>query len=234
MRALPLIRLTFAALIALLLSTSSAAAFCKVALALGLDISSSVNDYEYRLQQEGLASALVSPEVQEAILTPHGAYIEAAAYEWSGVPQQSLILNWTRLDSPDAITVFANRLRQNWRRYSEFSTALGKAVEFGTNLLRRSPPCARKVLDISGDGENNEGYGPGRLRAQGLLDGITINGLVILGAYPNPAIYYRANVIHGPNAFLAQAMSFEDYRDVMLGKLLREIDQEMVLGQRAE
>ncbi len=222
------------AMLALFLSAAPAAAFCKVALALGLDISSSVNAYEYRLQQEGLASALESPQVQEAILTPKGTYIEAAAYEWSGFPQQSLILDWTRLDSPGAISLFANRLRQNWRRYSEFSTSVGKAVEFGANLLRRSPPCARKVLDLSGDGENNDGAGPEFYRKQGVLDGITINGLVILGAYPNPAIYYREYVIQGPNAFLAQAMSFEDYRDVMLGKLLREIDQEMVLGHKTE
>jgi hypothetical protein len=87
------------------------------------------------------------------------------------------------------------------------------------------------VLDISGDGENNDGAGPNFYRAQGALDGITINGLVILGAYPNPAIYYRAHVIQGPNAFLAQAMRFEDYRDVMLGKLLREIGTELVLGE---
>jgi hypothetical protein len=226
-------RFALIAVMAILFATP-AAAFCKVALALGLDISSSVNSREYRLQQEGLASALESKEVQRAILTPAGAYIEAAAFEWSGFPQQSLIIDWTRLDTPEAITTFANRLRQNWRRYSEFSTALGKAVEYGANLLRRSPPCARKVLDISGDGENNDGAGPDFYRAQGALDGITINGLVILGAYPNPAIYYRANVIQGPNAFLAQAMRFEDYRDVMLGKLLREIGEELVLGQNSE
>ena len=229
-----MLRVLQTGIVALALMTGSANAYCKVALAVGLDISSSVNSREYRLQQEGLASALESKEVQKAILTPQGAYIEAAVYEWSGVSQQSLILDWTRLDSLEKISAFATRLRQNRRRYSEFSTALGMAAVFGADLLRRAPPCARKVLDLSGDGENNEGWGPDRYRAQGILDGITINGLVILGAYPNPAIYYRANVIQGPNAFLAQAMRFEDYRDVMLGKLLREIGEELVLGQTTE
>ena len=217
----------------IMLTANTAHAFCKVALALGLDTSSSVNSREYRLQQDGLASALESPEVQKAILTPEGAFIETAVYEWSGEAQQNLILDWTRLDSVDAIKTFTNRLRQNWRRYSEFSTALGHAAVYGANLLRRSPPCARKVLDLSGDGENNEGWGPEHYRRLGQLEGITINGLVILGAYPNPAIYYRANVIQGPNAFLAQAMRFEDYRDVMLGKLLREIGEELVLGRNS-
>lgn len=227
-------RTTLAVLLVAALGASPAAAFCKVALALGLDISSSVNSHEYRLQLEGLADALDSKEVQQAILTPKGAYVEAAAYEWSGAAQQRVLTDWARLDSIGAISVFANRLRQTQRRYSEFPTALGKAVEFGANLLRRSPPCGRKVLDISGDGENNDGKGPEFYRQQGLLDDITINGLVILGAYPNPAIYYRSNVIQGENAFLAQAMRFEDYRDVMLGKLLREIETELILGHAPE
>lgn len=230
----PITLAVFAVLMALFLGVPQAHAQCKAALALALDISSSVNDYEYRLQQHGLADALDSTEVQQAILTPEGAYIEAAAYEWSGSDQQRIIVDWMRLDSTGAISLFANRIRQNQRRYTELSTALGEAVAFGANLLRRAPPCNRRVLDISGDGENNEGHGPGRFRAQGLLDGITINGLVILGAYPNPAIYYRSNVIQGPNAFLAQAMRFEDYRDVMLGKLLREIETELILGHAPE
>ncbi|MEM7210717.1 MAG: DUF1194 domain-containing protein [Pseudomonadota bacterium] len=229
-----MMRIVFAALFMLTLGTANAAAYCKLALALALDISSSVNDREYRLQLEGLAWALEQEEVKRAILTPEGAHIQAAAYEWSGYPQQSLILDWTRLDSDEAITIFATRLRRHWRRFSEFPTALGKGVEFGAKLLHRSPPCSRKVLDVSGDGENNDGVGPDYFRRQGLLDGLTINGLVILGAFPNPAIYYRANVIQGPNAFLAQARSFEDYREVMLGKLLREIETEMTLGQAKE
>lgn len=229
-----MIRKLLAALAILTLGAAPASAYCKLALALALDISSSVNDHEYRLQLDGLAWALEQEEVHRAILTPEGAHIQAAAYEWSGFPQQNLIVDWTRLDSPETIRSFAGRLRRHWRRYSEFPTALGKAVEFGATLLRNAPTCARKVLDVSGDGENNDGVGPDYFRRKGLLDGLTINGLVILGAFPNPAIYYRANVIQGPNAFLAQARTFEDYREVMLGKLLREIETEMTLGHAQE
>lgn len=229
-----MIRTAWIALFILGLATSQASAYCKLALALAMDISSSVNSREYRLQLDGLAWALEHEEVRRAILSPENAYIEAAAYEWSGYPQQDLIVDWTRLDSSAAIAFFASRLRMHTRRFSEFPTALGKGVQFGAKLLHRSPDCARKVLDVSGDGENNDGVGPEYFRRQGLLDGLTINGLVIIGAFPNPAIYYRSNVIQGPNAFLAQARSFDDYREVMLGKLLREIETEMTLGEIRE
>ncbi|MEM7686596.1 MAG: DUF1194 domain-containing protein [Paracoccaceae bacterium] len=214
-----------------LLVPVSAQAYCKLALAFALDVSSSVNDGEYRIQLHGLADALASDEVQDAILSPEGAHIMAAAYEWSGYPQQTLLLDWTKLDTPGAISLFANQLRQTRRRYAEFPTALGKAVEFGAHLLHRAPPCSRQVLDISGDGENNVGVGPEYFRRQGLLDGLVINGLVIQGAFPDPAIYYKQHVIQGPNAFMALARDFEDYPDVILGKLLREIEGDLIIGR---
>ena len=204
--------------------------YCKLALALGLDISSSVNAREYRLQLEGLANALEEPEVVEAILAPPGAYVSATVYEWSGYQQQDVVLGWTSLDSPAAIQRFAAQLRAHQRSYAEFATALGKGVEFGARLFETAPECSRRVLDISGDGENNDGVGPDYFRENGLLDGLVINGLVILGAYPDPAIYYRTHVMQGPESFVALARDFEDYKDVMVGKLLREINTNLVLG----
>lgn len=220
-----------AALAILALVASPAAAECKLALAFGLDISSSVNAREYRIQLGGLAAALRTSAVQDAILSPPGDHIAAAAYEWSGYQQQDLILDWTRLDSPAAIAAFAAGLEAHGRSYAEFPTAVGKAVEYGARLLDRAPPCARRTLDLSGDGENNDGVDPGFFRARGLLDGLTINALVIQGAYPDPAIYYSTQVIQGPGAFVALARDFDDYPSVIIGKLLREIDAQLVVGQ---
>ena len=50
-----------------------AAAACRQALAIGLDISGSVDEAEYRLQLDGLASALLNPDVQKAFLAIPGA-----------------------------------------------------------------------------------------------------------------------------------------------------------------
>jgi Ca-activated chloride channel family protein len=203
---------------------------CKLALVLGLDISSSVNSHEYDLQLQGLAQAFRTPEIIDAILTPEGAGIAVTVYEWSGYNQQDVVIPWTMIDTREAALDLAARLAAHRRPYADLTTALGKAVEYGAGLFRKAPDCGREVIDISGDGENNDGDGPEVYRAQGLLDGIIINGLAIQGAFPDPALYYRDHVIQGPGAFLATARDFNDYPAVVIGKLLREIDQEMIIG----
>lgn len=208
----------------------AAAGACKLALALALDISSSVNATEYAIQRDGLARAFRTPEVVEAILTPEGSGIAVAVYEWSGYNQQDVVIPWTFLDSEAAVRAVAERLSAHRRPYTDLTTALGKAVEYGARLLAGAPRCGRRVLDVSGDGENNDGAGPDHFRARGRLAGITINGLVITGAVPDPVAYYRRHVIQGPGAFLALARDYDDYPAVIIGKLLREIGEEMVLG----
>ncbi|MGF1552818.1 MAG: DUF1194 domain-containing protein [Paracoccaceae bacterium] len=216
--------------LAAVLATPAAATDCKLALALGLDISSSVNEREYRLQLDGLADAITHESVITAILTPEGSGVAVAAYEWSGYSQQDVIVDWTMLTSSADVHAFADTLRGHERTYADFPTAIGRALQYGWRLLQEAPPCARQTIDLSGDGENNDGPDPDFYRARGQITGPTINGLVVLGAYPNPAIYYREQVMQGPNAFVAMARDFEDYRRVMLGKLLREIEQQLILG----
>jgi len=208
----------------------AAAVSCKLALVLGLDISSSVNSREYDIQLQGLARAFSTPEVIEAILMPEGAGVAVTVYEWSGYNQQDVVVRWTLLTTPGQVQALSEQLAEHRRPYSDLSTALGKAVEYGAQLFSRAPDCARRVIDISGDGANNDGPSPDVFRRRGLFAGITVNGLAIQGATPDPAEYYRRNVIHGPGAFLALARDFDDYPSVIIGKLLREIDQEMIVG----
>lgn len=226
-------RSLIAALFALALTltaNAAPAAVCKLALVLGLDISSSVNGREYDIQLHGLARAFRTPEVIDAILTPEGAGIAVIVYEWSGYNQQDVVVPWRMLDSPDSVRAVADALAAHRRPYTDLTTALGKAVEYGARLFSRAPDCARRVIDLSGDGANNDGPGPEVYRAKGILTGITINGLAIQGATPDPAEYYRREVIQGPGSFVAMARDFDDYPSVIIGKLLREIDQDMVVG----
>lgn len=207
-------------------------ATCKLALALGLDISSSVDKEEYWLQLGGVADALESMPVIEAILTPKGAHIAVAVYEWSGYQQQDMIAGWTVLDSPSAIRQLSGRLRAHQRPYWTFETAIGKGVQYGAQLLAKAPPCARHVLDIAGDGVGNNGPNPTDFNVGALMRGITINGLVIRGEEPDPLPYYQRHVKYGPQAFVALADDFNDYRRAMQEKLLREIGAELMLGQK--
>ncbi|MFC6686684.1 DUF1194 domain-containing protein [Jhaorihella thermophila] len=74
-----------AALLALcLVPPLPAAAACRHALALGLDVSGSVDGREYRLQLDGLAAALRDPRVKQALLAMPAAPVRIAVFEWSG------------------------------------------------------------------------------------------------------------------------------------------------------
>ncbi len=204
---------------------------CKLALVLALDISSSVNPWEYAFQIQGLARAFRQPTIADAILSPEGASIAVTVFEWSGYSQQDIVVPWTMLDSEAAIAALADRLAAHQRPFANLATALGKAVEFGARLFGSAPPCARRVIDVSGDGVNNDGVGPEYFRERGLFEGMTINGLVIDGATPSPVPYYRQHVVQGPGAFLMVAEGYHDYPAMIAEKLLREIDQEMMLGE---
>lgn len=195
---------------------------CPLALVLALDASSSVDPREYRLQAEGLEFALTDTDVVAAILDVGG--ILATAFEWSGRDKQIVHAGWRFLDSPAAIAAFAARLGAAQRGYDEFPTSLGYALGFAAIQLERAPvECARHVIDVSGDGVNNDGFGPASAYRARAFGRITVNGLVIKGADPDPEFYYRTSVIRGPGAFVELADDYGDYARAMRRKLLREI-----------
>ena len=147
-----------AALRAALISACAAgpaAAECSVALALALDISSSVNAREYAIQKDGLAAALRHPKVAEVIERAPGP-AQILVYEWSGWQQQDLIADWTRVTDQRDLNALAARIDRHERRYAEFSTALGEAVEFGARQFGDTEHDDLIVLFTEGqDGESS-------------------------------------------------------------------------------
>jgi len=85
----------WAAVFVLVLASPAAAQMCRQALALGLDVSGSVDRDEYRLQLDGLAAALGDPDVMDALLYQSDAPVRLAIYEWSDPTQDRIILGWT-------------------------------------------------------------------------------------------------------------------------------------------
>ncbi|MCY0096032.1 DUF1194 domain-containing protein [Hoeflea ulvae] len=204
-------------------SPAAAQPVCGLSLLLALDVSSSVDSAEFALQTAGLARALRDPSVRRSIISAGG--IQAMALEWSGRDQQVDIAPWSLLTSDDDINAFAGRIETHRRVHTEFPTALGYALGHAATRLNKAPlRCARAVIDVSGDGVNNEGFEP--LLAYRNFDfaNVTVNGLVIQGADPDPVDYYRAEVIYGPGAFVEIAADFGDYAAAMKRKLLREIN----------
>lgn len=212
---------------------------CRLALLVALDVSSSVDSIEDSLQRTGLAAALVAPDVQSAFLsTPE--MVALAVYEWSGREKQKLLLDWTLIDSSATLHESAAQLALSKRSTTEFPTALGHAVGHAALLFSRAPTCDSQVLDVSGDGENNEGFTPKQAYAAFDLDDVTVNALAIetfgstaasLGAKPGDmAAYYRRELIRGRASFVEVAQGFDDYEAAMRRKLSREVST-AVFGQ---
>ncbi|WP_283646317.1 DUF1194 domain-containing protein [Marinovum algicola] len=219
-------RLLTACLLALW--AGAAAANCRLALVLAVDVSASVNASEHQLQRQGLAAALTDDAVAEAILEGSGP-VALAIFEWSGRQQQQVLQDWLLLDSAEDLTAVADRVRRLPRSYSEFPTAMGYALGFAAGLLQRAPVCLRQVVDVSGDGITNEGFRPQLAYRHFPFDGVTVNGLVVTGDDTRVVPYYRQEVLRGRRAFLEEAQGFEGFEAAMTRKLYRET-RELVLG----
>jgi len=203
-----------------------------LALAMGIDISGSIDPDEARLQREGYVQAFSDPEIRHAILGGANGRIAVAYFEWSDSWMQKLLVDWTLLDSNAAIEAFAaelSRLPISIARRTSISGALRYAVP----LFERLPYDAdRKVLDISGDGSNNDGGLVTTARYEALKQRIVINGLPIMNGRPNPFgfpaeadldSYYEHCVIGGPRSFVEIAHDFDDFPRAVRKKLLQEV-----------
>ncbi|WP_370401004.1 DUF1194 domain-containing protein [Sulfitobacter sp. JB4-11] len=203
-----------------------AVAECRLALVLALDVSSSVDPREDTLQRGGVVAALTSPEVQAAFFAAD-QHVALAIYEWSGRYQHQLILDWTLINSPGALVRAAETVANSTRSHTEFPTAMGFALGYGARLLERSPPCLHKTLDMAGDGQNNDGFGPQSAYKEFPYADVTVNGLVVNAADFEGEVgllaFYQAEVLHGPGAFMVVANGFEDYERAMRRKLEREL-----------
>lgn len=210
---------------------ASAQPMCRQALALGLDVSGSVDAREYRLQLDGLATALGDPDVVSALMDQTGGSVRLAVYEWADPTGQRVVVEWTDVTDHAAISAIQTTLRQTRRHNLGPSTALGSALVVGGALLDQQSDCFDRTLDISGDGKGNTGRRPQDITD--LPENVTVNGLVI---GPNDAgslqdemqlaelsAYYSAYVIRGPASFVETARGFDDYALAMRRKLLREL-----------
>lgn len=222
-----------ALILALLPGWAAAQQGCRLALLLALDVSSSVDDREYLLQVEGVADALLSEDVQRAILAGGGGAVALSVYEWSGRYQSSVILDWLLLNSAGDIAQAAQVVRQSRRTYQNFPTALGYALGFGAGHLQTAPPCTRKVIDVSGDGITNDGFWPDLAYTHFPFDDVTVNGLAVLGADPDVVDHYTFEVRRGPGSFVETAQGYEGYARAMERKLYREIENRIVGGTDA-
>ena len=213
--------------VALVLGSPARAAECGLELVLAMDVSRSVVNSEYDLQMGGLALAFRDPEVTEAINWVPGG-VMATVTQWSGPEAQVQPVPWTHLTDAASAAAFAAAIERQGRAFFASYTAVGEALFHANGLSATNPRrCARRVIDVSGDGASNRGR-PVRPVAEALAaNGVTVNGLVIKGAWPDPVAFYLRNVVRGDGAFLETTENFADYADAIKRKLLRELTPQL-------
>ena len=193
---------------------------CALALVLLIDVSGSVSSDRYALQHAGVAQALADQHVKHALLAQEGG-IALTVIEWSD--RRQVVVPWRMLRTENDISAVAEILAGAQRSMTG-STAMGDAMVEGLAALNGAP-CepVRKIIDVSGDGRNNDGdASPDDVRVKAHALGVTVNGLPIRGDEPDVADYYRGHVVTG-DGFVIEARSFDDFAVAIRYKLLMEI-----------
>jgi hypothetical protein len=193
-------------------------------LLLAVDSSSSVDADEFELQMTGLAEAFRDPGVLAAMEQTWPRGIAVALLQWSQESEQFEALDWTLIRSAADAQAFAKALDQTPRYVGGGATAVGTAIATGADWIESNAFAGeRKVIDVSGDGQANEGIPAAVGRAGAMKRGIVVNGLAILNEEPKLARYYLAGVVGGPGSFLLTADDFNDFKRAIRRKIYFEI-----------
>lgn len=202
-----------------------------VALVLAVDVSRSMSPEELALQREGYAAAIVSNDVIRAIEL--GAYgrIALTMFEWANDAHIREIVPWTFVEDRDDAEAFAGKVLAD-RTIGQRRTSIAGAIRYASRILNDLPFTAdRRVIDISGDGPNNQGLAVTLARDAALKTGIIINGLPLMTSsgfgsqfnIPDLDVYYSRCVIGGPASFVIPVTDWAQFPDAVRRKLILEI-----------
>lgn len=227
-------RLTVSLAAALLASGAAGAAKAEpvdVELVLAVDVSLSMSPMELEIQRAGYAAALTDKSVLDAIASGAHGKIAVTYFEWAGTVSQRVLVPWTVIANAEDARAVANRLTLSPSN-SARRTSISAALEFGADLLAESPFSGNKrVIDISGDGPNNQGAPIVETRDALIKQGIIINGLPLMtsGGYSSTYDvkdldkYYANCVIGGPGAFMIPVNAWEQFPAAIRRKLVLEL-----------
>ena len=204
-------------------------------LVLAADVSRSVTGPKFKLQREGAAAAISDPDVVKAITSGPNRRIAVCFVEWATAGMTTVVIDWTVVRDMESARRFGDKLVETPRSFAG-STSISAAIDFSVAQLERSPHIAeRRVIDISGDGNNNSGRSVTDARDDATGKGITINALVILTPiaesfrpeHTNPPggleKYFQDNVIGGFGAFTVVAQDHGSFGRALTKKLIQEI-----------
>ena len=202
-----------------------------VELVLAVDVSYSMDMDELALQREGYAHAIVSKEFLQALKSGPNGRISVTYFEWAASTDQKIVIPWRVIDGPETADAVASEIiKTPIRRASR--TSISGAINFAVPLFDENPRRGlRRVIDISGDGPNNNGAPVLIARDAAVEKGIVINGLPIMVKEPsystmdidNLDLYYEDCVIGGPGSFVVTIKDRDKFKEAIRTKLLLEV-----------
>jgi len=201
-------------------------------LVLATDVSGSIDNDELKLEREGTADAFLDPDVIKAIKGGALGRIAVAMIDFSSPEYDKVVIDWHIIQDAQGAAAFAGAIRELPRTPGR-RTSVSSALELGSLLLEASDKeiiATRRVIDVSGDGPNNDGNPMTEAHDKTIAQNIVVNGLPIMddngnGYYPNLDKYYQACVAGGRGAFVVVVRSFKDFGLAMRRKLILEISQ---------
>ncbi|APG08931.1 hypothetical protein BKD09_11375 [Bradyrhizobium japonicum] len=202
-----------------------------VELVLAVDVSYSMDPGELLLQREGYAEAIVSNEFLQALKAGPNRRLALIYVEWSGPNDQKIIVPWRLIDSRESAAAVAAEIAKAPVRMGS-RTSISGAINFALPLFDADPYRGlRRVIDVSGDGVNNDGSPVTIARDAALARGITINGLPIMleGRLPSQMdiddldLYYEDCVIGGSGSFMVTIRSRDGFKEAIRTKLVLEV-----------
>lgn len=200
-------------------------------LVLAVDISYSMDVEEQQIQRDGYAEAIVSKPVLDAVSQGLIGRIAVTYVEWAGSDEQRVVAGWTVIDGRSSAEAFARKLQAAPLRRA-YRTSISGALLYSAKLFEHNGfSGSRQVVDISGDGPNNQGETVEEVRNRLVSQGLTINGLPLMMKRPTFQVmdvgdldaYYRDCVIGGPGAFMLPVTAVEQFKDAVRTKLVMEI-----------
>jgi hypothetical protein len=184
-----------------------------------------------KLQREGYAEAITSQEFLNALKQGMHGKVAVTLVEWAGASDQRIVVPWRLVDGAEnAQKVAAEMMAAPVRR--AFRTSISGALLFSAPLFEGNGFAGiRRVIDVSGDGTNNQGTLVNLARDEVLAKGIVINGLPIMLKEPAPGsvdlkdldIYFEDCVIGGPGAFVIPIREREKFKEAIRTKLVLDI-----------
>jgi hypothetical protein len=201
-------------------------------LILAADVSGSVNPPRYKTQQDGYLEALGDSRVLKVIGSLDPPVLAITFIAWAR--GQEVMVPWMRVHDAGSMDAFRNRLQAAQRPRIGINTLIGRALLFCDGQLDREFAGGRKVIDVSGDGDDNEGIAAlHEVRDTLIRKGVVINGLPIVVKPPEYIyppqppegldVYYRKHVVGGEGHVTIESIGFDNFKEAILQKLLLEI-----------